>query len=485
MAGNFSYVVNSSFQPFTMQEMLVPFTAYKEAFEKTEEAYNALSDSDKFSYLSKTLPEGSEARKIYEGYANDLKNYATDLSQNGLTMANRSGLTDMRRRYAGEIGRLVQADEAMREEKKLRQQLNAQDSSRLYATDNLNIDNFLDGNTPNLYAVSGNELYARGAQAAKAYSSRVFDTGAGGSTLGGYYIDWIQRNGVSPESIATFRKNISSIPELAADVDAILKEKGVTQNLTGYNLERARESVINGMIDGAVYQEQHTPQRDLGKLTAAESEDLALKKQQLKLQAAASGMVENEDGSFTYDANSDPAYLKAVAKSGASGNYPGQKNMTYTPGQSGNPKMVDEIPERATKVNVSAEDGNYVISVGSGNNRYILGKIDNTGKFTLGGDGKKLDYNKFAEYFGHGMDWYQFGHTYDPKYDNQNIKALANKVLETALREGPNSYLNYNFYLEPDNTGYRNHGGGFYTEPLERLPGTVANGSLGTIDYGE
>lgn len=312
MAGNFSYVVNSSFQPFTMQEMLVPFTAYKESFEKTEEAYNALSDSDKFSYLSKTLPEGSEARKIYEGYANDLKNYATDLSQNGLTMANRSGLTDMRRRYTGEIGRLVQADEAMREEKKLRQQLNAQDSSRLYATDNLNIDNFLDGNTPNLYAVSGNELYARGAQAAKAYSSRVFDTGAGGSTLGGYYIDWIQRNGVSPESIAAFRKNISSIPELAADVDAILKEKGVTQNLTGYNLERARESVINGMIDGAVYQEQHTPQRDLGKIDAATSEQLALSKKQLRMQAAASGMTENEDGSFTYNANNDPTYLRAV-----------------------------------------------------------------------------------------------------------------------------------------------------------------------------
>lgn len=466
---NFSYVVNSNFSPFTMQEMLVPFNAYKEAFEKTEEAYNALSDSDKFKYLSKTLPEGSEARQIYEGYANDLQKYATDLSRNGLTMANRSGLTDMRRRYTGEIGRLVQADEAMKEEKKLRQQLNAQDSSTLYATDNLNIDSFLDGNNPNLYHVSGNELYARGAQASKAYSSRIFNTGAGGSTLGGYYIDWVQRNGVSPDSIAAFRKNVAAIPELAADVDAILKEKGATQNLTGYNLERARESVINGMIDGAVYQEQHTPQRDLGKLTAAESEDLALKKQQLALSAQELSIKA----------------ASATAKAGASGNYPGQKNMTYTPGQSGNPKIVDEIPERATKVNVSAEDGNYVISVGSGDNRYILGKIDNTGKFTLGGNGKKLDYDKFAEYFGHGMDWYQFGHTYDPKYDNQNIKALANKVLETALREGPNSYLNYNFYLEPDNTGYRNHGGGFYTEPLERLPGTVANGSLGTIDYGE
>lgn len=331
---NFSYVVNSNFSPFTMQEMLVPFSAYKEAFEKTEEAYNALSDSDKFKYLSKTLPEGSEARQMYEGYANDLQKYATDLSRNGLTMANRSGLTDMRRRYTGEIGRLVQADEAMKEEKKLRQQLNAQDSSTLYATDNLNIDSFLDGNNPNLYHVSGNELYARGAQASKAYSSRIFNTGAGGSTLGGYYIDWIQRNGVSPDSIAAFRKNVAAIPELAADVDAILKEKGVTQNLTGYNLERARESVINGIIDGAVYQEQHTPQRDLGKIDAATSEQLALSKKQLRMQAAASGMTENRDGSFTYNVDNDPSYLKAVevANIQAAGRG-GSKNSTPTAAQ--------------------------------------------------------------------------------------------------------------------------------------------------------
>ena len=327
---NFSYTVDSHFSPFTMQEMLVPFTAYKDAFEKTEEAYNALSDSDKFKYLSQTLPEGSTARQIYEGYANDLQKYATDLSKNGLTMSNRSGLTNMKRRYTGEIGRLVQADEALREEKKLRQSLNAQDSSRLYATDNLNIDNFLDGNTPNLYNVSGNELYARGAQAAKAYSSRIFDTGAGGTTLGGYYIDWVQRNGVSPDSIATFRKNVSAIPELAADVDAILKEKGVTQNLTGYNLERARESVINGMIDGAIYQEQHSPQRDLGKLDAATSAQIALSNKQLRMQAAASGMAENKDGSFTYNAKNDPSYLRAVEVAKIKANTPNNRNTNAT-----------------------------------------------------------------------------------------------------------------------------------------------------------
>lgn len=282
---NYSFVVDSTFSPFSMQEMLVPFSAYKDALEKTEDAYNDLSDkSDKFKYLSETLPEGSKARKLYEGYANELQKQAEDLAHNGLSMSNRRALTSLKRRYQGEIGRLTQADEAMREEKKLRQTLNAQDSSRLYATDNLSIDDFLDNNTPNLYNISGNELYTRGAAAGKAASSRVFSAGDAGSTLGGYYRDYVQKLGYSRETIQKFYDDMSAIPELQRAADSILEERGVTQNLTGYNLQRARKSVINGMIDGAIYQENHSPQRDLGVLTQAEKVADARAKEQLVLQ---------------------------------------------------------------------------------------------------------------------------------------------------------------------------------------------------------
>lgn len=264
---DYSFVVSPSFNPFSMQEMLVPFSAYKDAFEKSEEQYDTLSQgADKFKYLSETLPEGSKARQIYEGYANDLRAQAEDLAHNGLTMGNRRALTSLKRRYQGEMGRILQADEAMREEKKLRQSLGAQDTSLLYANDNLNIDDFLDGSTPNLYRISGNELYTRGAAAGKAASSRIFSAGDAGSTLNGYYRDYVQKLGYSPETIRKFYKDMSTIPELQMAADAILEERGVNKNLSGYNLRRARQSVINGMIDGAVYQENHSPQRDLGVL---------------------------------------------------------------------------------------------------------------------------------------------------------------------------------------------------------------------------
>lgn len=335
MAGGYQFVIDSSFQPFSMQEMLVPFTAYKDAFEKSEEQYDTLAQSsDKFKYLSETLPEGSKARQIYEGYASELSKQAEDLAHNGLSMSNRRALTSLKRRYQGEIGRLLQADEAMREEKKLRRSLSAQDSSMLYALDNLDIDSFLDGNTPNLYNISGNELYTRGAAAGKAASSRVFSAGDAGSTLNGYYRDYVQKMGYNRDTIQKFYHDMSAIPELQMAADAILEERGVNQNLTGYNLQRARQSVINGMIDGAVYQENHNPQRDLGVLTQAEKvadararEQLAFQKQAHNDSLAMQGFSHDKDGKLVYNADNDPRFQQAKAiaeiKAKASGNKAG------------------------------------------------------------------------------------------------------------------------------------------------------------------
>lgn len=321
MAGGYQFVIDSSFQPFSMQEMLIPFSAYKDAFEKSEEQYDTLAQSaDKFKYLSETLPEGSKARQIYEGYANELSKQAKDLAHNGLSMSNRRALTSLKRRYQGEIGRLLQADEAMREEKKLRRSLSAQDSSMLYALDNLDIDSFLDGNTPNLYNISGNELYTRGAAAGKAASSRVFSAGDEGSTLNGYYRDYVQKMGYNRDTIQKFYHDMSAIPELQMAADAILEERGVNQNLTGYNLQRARQSVINGMIDGAVYQENHNPQRDLGVLTQAEKvadararEQLAFQKQAHNDSLTMQGFSHDKDGKLVYNTDNDPRFQQAKA----------------------------------------------------------------------------------------------------------------------------------------------------------------------------
>lgn len=264
---NYSFVIDSNFQPFTLQEMLVPFTAYKDAYEKQESAMEDIANRDIFKVLA-DLPEGSKSKAIYEGYINDFNSQSDNFSKNGLTMQNRRALHNLKKRYGQEIGRLEAANTALQEEKKLRRA--NKDTSMLYANDNLNIDDFLDGANPNLYGISGTELYTRGAAAGKAASSRVYSAGDEGSTLGGYYRKWVERNGYSKESMDAFRANASAIPELQQAADDILAERGATENLTGNNLERARQSVINGIIDGAVYTEKVNPVRDPGVMSASE-----------------------------------------------------------------------------------------------------------------------------------------------------------------------------------------------------------------------
>lgn len=320
---NFSYVIDSSFQPFSMQEMLVPFTAYKDTYEKMEEDYTELSkNASDFDYLSKTLPEGSKARQIYEGYANDLKAQADDLAKNGLGMGNRRSLLNMKRRYSGEIGRLRKADEALKQEQALRRQMSAKDPSMLYADDNLNIDSYLDGQTPNLYGISGTDLYTKAAAASQAMSKRQFSVNGESKTLGGYYYDYIQRMGYTPEQLrqfgdqisADFAAQVSVLPELQQAANQILEANGVTENFKDNpnNLRKAQLQVIRGLIDGAVYSEQHNPTRDLGKLTQSEQTSFNLQREGMNRQAAAQGLTWNGK-EYVYDVNKDPSVQKQIA----------------------------------------------------------------------------------------------------------------------------------------------------------------------------
>lgn len=273
---NYNFAINSTYDPFTFQELLTPYVMYKEAFDKAETAYGELADkADRYKYLGQQLEgQDSEAARIYKGYAQELDKQAKDFAKHGLNMGNRRGLTNLRRRYAGEIGRLDLANTALEEERKLRRTMNAKDGSILYATDNLRIDDFLDNGSPNLYNVSGTELYTRGAAAGKAASSRVFSK-YNVSNISKYYQDYARSVGYDPQKLAEFRQNLASIPELQQTANSILQERGVLDNLTGNNRTRAQQSVINGIIDGAIYNEQHDLQRNLGVMTAAEADQSA------------------------------------------------------------------------------------------------------------------------------------------------------------------------------------------------------------------
>lgn len=375
---NYSFVIDSSFNPYSFAELIQPFAIYKDAYEKAEAQYEDIASQDIFKYLN-DLPEGSRSKEIYDNYVTELNRQSDDLSKRGLNMSNRRALLNLKKRYKSEIGRLEAANTALQEERKMRR--SNKDTSTLYANDNLNIDEFLDGATPNLYSVSGNELYTRGAAAGKAASSRVYSAGDEGSTLNGYYRKWVERNGYSKESMDAFRANAAAIPELQQAADAILAERGVLDNLTGSNLERARQSVLNGIIDGAVYAESVKPVRDEGVMSSAQKASNALGWANHNLSVAAHGMTEDKNGRYvsqdewmyTHDENGrrngfSPEYEEAVKKGlvpgknikmGADGK-PTTNTNTQT-GKQGTRKAKANMyfTERGSQT-VTAKDGRYL-----------------------------------------------------------------------------------------------------------------------------
>lgn len=201
---NYDFVIDSSFTPFTMQEMLVPFMAYKDAFEKSEEAYVDLSTrADKFKYLASSLDPESKAAKIYNGYANDLKAQAEDLAHNGLSMGNRSALTDLKRRYQGEIGRLEQVDAIRKAQIKEQNALRLQDPTRLFSrrADLTSFDEYLDNPDLSYESYSGALLSQQVGTAAAAIAKSLRDYGKG-KPLDGFTKTWLQQHGYTAAEVA-------------------------------------------------------------------------------------------------------------------------------------------------------------------------------------------------------------------------------------------------------------------------------------------
>ena len=287
--GNFSYVIDSSFNPFSFNEMLAPFQMYKQEYEKQEERVNdRIKAAGKFAYLADITDNDDPAKKIYQGYVNDLMAQANDLSANGLTMGNRRSITDIWRRYDTEIGALERADERMRKDMDVRSQLRAKGVHMLYANENPKLSDYLYENSPNQFGISTDDLYKSGANLGKSLSSREYAPGKdAGSTLGGFYRVWEEARGVAPENLGEFMNR----PSTQALIRNALIAQGAN-NLTGKNLEEAQSAFMQGMYDNIMYEKSYKPYEDKGKMTPYQEAQLAQSAKQLELQANLYGYKE-------------------------------------------------------------------------------------------------------------------------------------------------------------------------------------------------
>lgn len=279
---NFSYVIDSSFSPFSMQEMLVPFSAYKEEYEKEEEAYNQLTEkADAFKYLAKRLESNpdSEAAQIYKGYADELEARAKDLTQNGLSMGNRRALSNLKRRYRGEIGRLVDADNIRKEQLKEQRSLKLQDPTRMFSrqVEFSSLDDYLSNPDIGYDSYSGALLTQQVATAASNIAKELNDYIKTGR-LDAYTKTWIEKHGYSAADVAMAIKNPASDRTgiLSSLVSDVVNSSGIPQWGDPATTKRAYEYASQGLWAAIGQSQVHTFDGFGSRLAAQEASNVRL-----------------------------------------------------------------------------------------------------------------------------------------------------------------------------------------------------------------
>lgn len=250
--------IGSKFQPYTLAEMLVPYQAYKQEFDKREELYNTYAENAGLigSQLDDTLDKDL-MDTVYNPYMQELNQAASELSSKGLSPENRKNLQNLKRRFGSDIAPIKVASEARAEARKNWDKLSSQDKTLMT---NANpyyqaVSSYMNGKSPETYYVSGNELYGRGKALAEAFSKtlrEVPDGEALASTLGGQYYRITKQYGPDSKQMQDFMNDVAdSIPELRSQVDDILSNTDIgKKGFTDTDRNKARQYIIEGMKAG-------------------------------------------------------------------------------------------------------------------------------------------------------------------------------------------------------------------------------------------
>lgn len=311
-----AYTIESSYKPFSFQELVTPYMLYKDAYDKQEANLEALYDkASAFSDLD-DLPEDSQARKIYDNYMSTLNAANKDFATNGLTMNNRGLYNNIRKRYQGEIGRLAQAKTKVEDINKQRIALRMQGKGMIYSKDNIDIDDMLGKDKPNMFGISTDYLYSLGSKAGATSSSRVWSNPEIKKTANKFYMLASQSNGYTPEILAQMREDFMSIPEFRKQVENAMKANGVTENLKGDKYTQAALNYVNGFVDSCTYKKNdnfmQNPEPEYNEKVREFNETKRMQEEQFTAQMQAKGLVKQDDGTYSYDMTKDPEYQKAV-----------------------------------------------------------------------------------------------------------------------------------------------------------------------------
>lgn len=207
---NYSLVINSTFRPFSYQELLQPALMATEAQHNLEDQYADLES--KASIWEGMANEQTDPRtyKRYKDYADELRAAANDLADYGLTPSSRQKLANMRARYSSQIMPIQNAYQTRLEQaKEQRQALNQNPTlmlSRRAATTSL--DEYMDNPMLDYQSYSGALLTQQVAQMADKLKGEL--TSYSSKPLDKFTNLFLQKHGLSSKEVLNAINNPNS-----------------------------------------------------------------------------------------------------------------------------------------------------------------------------------------------------------------------------------------------------------------------------------
>lgn len=216
---NYNLVIDSTFKPFSYQEMLAPVMMAQQAHQAIEDEYTELST--KANIWDEMASEQSDplAYQMYKKYSNDLSTQADLLASEGLNASSRKAMLDMKKRYSKEITPIEQAYARRKQLADEQRQAIAKDPTLMYQNyaSRMSLDDFINNPEADYGAsYSGKMLTSQVATAASNLAKQMRDNPRKWrSILGDQYYETMMQKGFSSEAVR----------------DAINNKEGASQEL--------------------------------------------------------------------------------------------------------------------------------------------------------------------------------------------------------------------------------------------------------------
>ena len=204
MVKNYSLTVNSTFNPYSLQELLPIYQANAQAQYQAEEAFSQLQmKADQWEKLANNAQD-ADVYNTYKAYSNQLKAAADDVLNNGINAASRRNLMNMRAQYASNIIPIEEAYNKRQQQAQVLWQARLQDPT-LIAQDpsELGLSYYMKNPTYTPQSYSGKLLTAQSAQAAQNLAKTLSSYGKG-EPIDSYTNTFIQKHGLTRNDIQKY-----------------------------------------------------------------------------------------------------------------------------------------------------------------------------------------------------------------------------------------------------------------------------------------